>query len=318
MDMDQVILVTGGNGAIGQFVIEELATRGHTVVSLSRRPGEAMRGVTPAAADVRDLSALIVLMNTHHVGCVIHLAALLLECEADPHLGFAINSLGTTNILEAARRTGVARVVNVGTKAAFGPFTGDWGYPTYRPVAEDHPQQPIGMYGLSKTIGEEMAVYYRRRFGMEVVTVRFGTSSGPGRGARHGASVITSAIIENAVKGIPTVIAQGGDEKDDIIYTRDVARGIVLAAITPGLTQPAYHLGSGELITLHDLARAVISEIPQAQISIGPGLDYMGLGIGNYCLMSTALARKELGFEPRYSLEEWVREYVGIVRSGRT
>jgi UDP-glucose 4-epimerase len=312
------ILVTGGNGAIGQFVIDELLEEGHRVVSLSRHAGRdrIATSFTHVGGDIRDLPRLQRAIDEHRVNRVIHLAGLLLECEADPHLAFEINSLGTVNVLEAARRTGVRRTVFVSTKAALGPLSAPWGYPSYQPIAEDHPRAPVGMYGLTKKIAEDMAFAYRSRFGMNVVTIRFGTSCGPGKGARHGASAITSTMIENAVKGIPTSIPQGADEKDDIIYNRDVAHGIVLAALTEGLEEPIYHLGTGVLITLEDLASAIRSEIADAQIAIGPGCDYMGLGLGNYCLMSTELARRDLGFAPRYSLARWVKEYIAIMRGG--
>lgn len=311
------VLVTGGSGAVGRFVIEELIGRGYSVVSLSRHGAadRATHGLTRVSGDVRDLPGLVRLMEDHRVQRVIHLAGLLLECEADPHLGFEINSLGTLNVLEAARRTGSGRTVFVSSKAAFGPLSGPWGYPSYQPICEKHPRHPRGMYGLTKKIAEDMAFGYRTRFGMDIVTIRFGTSCGPGKGARHGASAITSTLIENAVKGVPTSIAQGADEKDDIIYNRDVAHGIVLAALTSGRKEAVYHLGTGTLITLADLANAVRVEIPGAQITIGRGCDYMGLGMGNYCLMSTELARRDLGFVPRYSLAAWVKEYIALMRA---
>ena len=311
------ILVTGGNGAVGHFVIEELASLGHEIVSLSRRDADGFPSpkVRHVKADVRDLPEMVSAFDAHRVHRIIHLAALLLECESDPHLGFEINSVGTLNVLEAARRACVERVVFVSSKAAFGPLTGEWGYPTYRAIAEDHPLNPVGMYGLSKRTAEDIASYYRKHYGMDIVTIRFGTSVGPGKGARHGASIVTSTIVENAARGIPTTVARGGDERDDIIYNRDVAHGVVLAALKSGRVSPVYHLGSGKLIRLEDIARAVRAVIPESQIEIGAGLDYMGLGISNYCLMSTELARDELGFAARYSVGDWVKEYIEISRA---
>jgi UDP-glucose 4-epimerase len=310
------VLVTGGSGAIGRFVVEGLAQRGIRTVALSRSgaapPGLA--GVVAVSGDTRDLDGLERIVRDNRVGCILHLAALLLGCESDPHLGFEINTRGTVNVLEAARRQGVGRTVFVSTKAAFGPLSGEWGHPQYRPIREDHPRRPTGMYGLTKSLAEDMAGAYRAR-GLPVSIIRFGTSCGPGKGAQHGAYAITSEMIENAVRGVPTVIARGGDERDDIIYNRDVAHGIVLAALAPALPEPVYHLGTDTLITLRELADAIRLEIPTADIRVGPGLDYMGLGMGNYCLMSTELARRDLGFAPRHALRDWVRDYISIMRA---
>jgi UDP-glucose 4-epimerase len=171
------------------------------------------------------------------------------------------------------------------------------------------------MYGLSKLIAEQTAAYYRRRFDQSIVVVRFGTTCGPNKGERHGSSRITSLLVENAAAGKPTRIAQGGDQRDDVIYNRDVAHGLVLACLAPGLRHSTYHLGSGSLISLQDLAAAVRRVVPDAAIEIGPGLDYMQLGIGNYCLMSTSRARRELGFRARYALDDWVADYVDVMRA---
>jgi UDP-glucose 4-epimerase len=316
-DDNDAILVTGGNGAIGRFVIDELVGRGVRTVSLSRSGARANlpEGAVSVQGDTREILSLEAVIREQGIGRIIHMAALLLGCENDLHLGFSINALGTVNVLEAARRNGVRRTVFVSTKAAFGPLTGEWGDPGYRPIVEDHPRNPTGMYGLTKSIAEDMAGAYRTR-GLDVTIIRFGTSCGPGKGAQHGLSAITSTMVENAVQGLPTVIAQGGTQKDDIIYNRDVAHGIVLAAVAEHAIEPVYHLGSGVLITLEDLAEAIREEIPGAVIRIGPGLDYMGLGMGNYCLMSTLLARRDLGFEPHYPLRAWVKDYIALLRAG--
>ena len=304
------ILVTGGTGAIGRFVVQHLRDQGHTALPLSRHaPPDGI------AADITDVDRLTEILARHRVARIIHLAATLLDSEAHPHRAFTTNTGGTAAVLEAARRVGVERLVHVSTKAALGPFTGPWGYPSYRPVQEDHPRHPCMTYGVTKAMAEHLAEHYRERYGVPVVMVRFATTIGTGKGSQHGRTATTGAMIENAVRGLPTVLPAGGDERDDILYNPDVAQGIVLVALTEGITSNLFHLGSGTLVNHHDIAAAIRAEIPGADITIGPGLDYMGLGVGNYCLMSTARAQHELGFRPRYALQDWVRDYIAVTRA---
>ncbi|GIK82666.1 MAG: GDP-mannose 4,6-dehydratase [Alphaproteobacteria bacterium] len=315
------VMVTGGNGAIGRFVVAELAARGMQSVVISRsgdwRFADLAQPIS-VAGDIRDLAALMSVIERHGVTRIIHMAAFLLGCEGNPLLGFETNACGTAVVLEAARRSPqLGRVVFASTKAAFGPLNGEWGYPVYRPVAEDHPLRPSMTYGMSKKVAEDIAGHYRDHYGVDVLTVRFGTTCGPGKGEGHGAAAITSTMIENAVDGKPTVVKQGGDERDDIIYNRDIAHGLVLAALAPEPRHAVYHLASGELITLHDLAAAIREHMPGARITIGGGLDYMDLGMGNYCLMATERAREDLGFRPRHSLSEWVADYIRIYRASK-
>lgn len=314
------VLVTGGNGAIGRFVVAELSRRGIPSMVLSRSgSGDARAGVTSVAADIRDLDAVRSVLERHAVHRVIHLAAFLLGCQDDPLHGFEVNTRGVATLLEAVRLTPGTRprVVFASSKSAFGPLRGPWGYPEYRPVTEDHPRRPELAYGVTKKMAEDVARLYSDQYGVDVVTVRFGTTCGPGKTGGHGATTITSMLIENAVDGKPTVVPQGGDERDDIIFNRDVAFGLVQAALAPRLHHSIYHLGSGRLVTLHDLAAAIREHVPGASITIGPGLDYMGLAMGNYCLMDISRTRQDLGFGEPPTLSEWVGDYVATYKAAK-
>jgi UDP-glucose 4-epimerase len=243
----------------------------------------------------------------------VHLAAAILNKEGDLPGAIAANTLATSCVFEAARRAGVARVVYASSKAVFGPLAGVYGHPQFRPVPEDHPRNPQSIYALSKCLSEDVARFYRDRYGLEVVSVRFGTSSGPGKGPQHAGAAILSQIVENPVRGLPVVLPAGGDQHDDIQYTADVAQGLVTICLAEGPLSPVLHLDSGELVTLKDIARAVRKEIPEADIQIGDGLDYMGYG-GIYCRLDGSLARREASYRPRFALESWVGDFIARAR----
>ena len=171
------ILVTGGTGKIGQYVVRELLRndRGksaHEVIVLDRVPGPESSTVKYLLGDVQDLGQVFEAV----VGCdaVIHLAAMKNPNVATTKLTFETNVVGTFNVHHAAFRFGVKRVVSTSSIAILG-----WSYserdfePDYLPVDEEHPVKPQDVYGLSKEIGEDIARSYTRK-GLETVVLRPG------------------------------------------------------------------------------------------------------------------------------------------------
>lgn len=315
------ILITGGMGVLGSMVTEELVTRGARPVLYARHPD---RTLLPAAVldeveyvrgDVLDLPNLVHAICRHRVTRIIHMAALLIgEAQENPYLGFKVNAEGTVNVFEAARMTDVARVVYTSSKSVYGAVLPPYGHPTYEPLPEDAPKNPVRVYDVTKLAGEHMGLNYVASFRLDVVILRFASTFGPGKLARHGPVSWHSRIIENAMRGRPARLPQGGDQPDDMIYHRDIAHAIVLACHAEGLPHRVFNIGRGQASTMREFADAVRRVIPGAQIEIGPGLDYYGSGIPYYSVYDISRARKALGFEPRYDLEAGVRDYVATMQ----
>jgi len=169
------ILVTGGAGKVGQWVVRELlGTDGdkvsHEVIVLDRVSGSERAGVQYLVGDVQDLGQVFEAV----IGCdaVIHLAAIRNPNVATTKLTFETNVLGTFNVHHAAFRFGVKRVVSTSSIAILGWSYGERDFePDYLPVDEDHPAKPEDVYGLSKQIGEDIAHSYMRK-GLEIVVLR--------------------------------------------------------------------------------------------------------------------------------------------------
>ena len=157
-----------------------------------------------------------------------------------------------------------------------------------------------------------MGLSYTQDYGLDFLILRFATIYGPGKMVRHGSIAIHSQMIEHAMLGQHTTIQNGGDEKDDMIYVKDVAHAIVLASFATNLTSRIFNIGSGIGYTLVDLANAIKKTIPSATFDIGPGLDYMNMS-NVYCVMDTTCAKEELKFSPRFILEDGVRDYVETI-----
>lgn len=313
------VLVTGGLGVNGAWVMRELLQQGHQAISVDNRDdvslvSDIVDDVTRQIADIRDLDQLTNLFLNERVECVAHLAAVI-AAEENPYLGFGINAHGTVTVLEAARRAGVPRVVFTSSKAVYGSIEGEYGYPTYRPIAEDHPRAPfppLPVYSASKLLSEDAGRFYRDRYGLEFAALRFATIFGPGKLARHGPIGVLSQVVENATLGKPTAVESGADERDDVVYVRDVAQAIVRACTAPRLDSWAYNVGSGRVVSLQDLAASVKRQINDVEITIGPGLDYMGLG-KTYGRLDISRAQRELGYAPRFDLDAGVADYVATM-----
>ena len=160
------VLVTGGTGRLGRFVVAELK-RHYRVVALDRDPATA----PDLTVDVLDLPSLVAAMRGQHA--VVHLAAIDAAVPAPAPVIFDTNVQGTWNVLEAAHATGIRHVVICSSVSALGiDFTNPRTPPVYLPIDEAHPLQPTQAYGLSKQLGEEIARSFARRRAMAVTCLR--------------------------------------------------------------------------------------------------------------------------------------------------
>ena len=169
------IVLTGGSGKLGHWVLRELIGQGdsacrHEVSVFDRATGPPERGVTYTVGDLLQLKQVCEAMAG--ADAVIHLGAISRPGITTDDLLFRTNVLGTFNVHEAAWRRGVRRVVSASSQAILG-----WEYasrsfpPEYLPVDESHPIQPEDAYGMSKEIMESIARSYGRR-GVETVVLR--------------------------------------------------------------------------------------------------------------------------------------------------
>jgi UDP-glucose 4-epimerase len=171
------VLVTGGAGRLGRYVVQELA--GRCQVSVLDRQEQAAAPVdlpvhiplVQFPVDVLDLDALRPAMRGQHA--VVHLAAIDSSVTEPPEVVFDANVRGTWNVLHAAAEAGVGRVVICSSSSATGlDYTNPRLPPVYLPIDEDHPLRPSQAYGLSKQLDELIAQSFGSRGGMEVVCLR--------------------------------------------------------------------------------------------------------------------------------------------------
>ncbi|OIH82795.1 NAD-dependent dehydratase [Arthrobacter sp. UCD-GKA] len=170
------VVVTGGSGRVGRYVLEELA-KSFDVRNADLAPAATGAGGRPPAVveyvpmDVMDLDAVRAALKGAHA--VVHLAAIDFDWKASPEKYIRINTLGTWNVLQAAEENGLEKVVLCSSISACGlsEMREDW-TPQYLPVDEEHELRPVQAYSLSKQIMENMGLAVSRGSGMSVICLR--------------------------------------------------------------------------------------------------------------------------------------------------
>jgi len=310
------VLVTGGLGVNGSWVTRRLLERGHVPVVFDFRADtrlvqDIVGAIEIVEGDVRRLDEVEAVLADRRIDRVIHMAALLHGLQETPHEAFSVNALGTVNVLEASVRHRIARVVFASSRAVYGGAQGPHAHPTYLPLTEQSPVRPRFVYETLKVASEGMGRNYSEIYGLDFVALRFAHIVGPGKAAWSSGHAACSRIIEESALGRPVIIDQGADQRDDIVYAADMAEGVALAVESdlPGFR--VYNISRGTATTLGELADAVRRAIPSADITIGPGLDYMHAPEPWYGPLDNSLARRELGFAPSYDLDGMVADFLG-------
>jgi nucleoside-diphosphate-sugar epimerase len=297
------ILVTGGTGFVGSFFVRKLASEGQNVViyDISARP-DLLKGVEEKVkivrGDILDLPTILRTIKDNSIDKIVHIGAMTkVDSDDNPFLSFRINGEGTLNLLEASRILNNKRFVLMSSMDVY-----DEGeVSTGEPVAEGHTLNPIGMIGVAKLAGENCGIYYSRAYGLDFVALRFTAIFGPGKTmvSRHTELTVEDAV-ENAMQGKDATIA--GPAKD-LLYIRDAANALYLAATKTKLLNHVYNIGSGKLTKPSDVAHAVNRVFPQVNIGYKDSEN-------KTMLLNTKRAQTELGFNPQYDLEKAIRDYV--------
>ena len=317
------VLITGGMGVIGAETTRKFVREGYRPVVFARHRDDSLIGdivdkIDFEQGDVLDMPRILQAIKKHQVTHVVHAAAFVgAVSAANPALSIQVNVMGLVNILEAARALDVQRVVFTSAKGVYGPVTGEYGSPTWKPISEDLPAKPKRIYDSAKFMGENVCAYYNDNMGIETVSLRFASTYGPGKTARHGPMAVMSRIVENPANGLPFKLEQGGDDKDDFIYNKDSALGIYLATVAEKVPSRVYNIGSGEGLRLDEIAVAVRKHIPGAQIEVGPGDNFLGMPYPPHGVYDISRARNELGFKPEYDVDHAVGDYVASLERMR-
>ncbi len=309
-------MVTGGTGALGHFLVRELVEHGERPVVLTASGDTSLiRDVanrcSVVRADVENLELVEDLIRRHRVSRIAHLASPLFDPGgSSPPVFFTKAIAGTANILEAASRNGVERVVYASSKAVYGKTEGRYGHPAYSAIREDQGNDPTTLYGILKLTSENLARWYKSSRNLSVASLRFATTVGPGKLKRHrGDTALLSALIENAMLGRLTRIDQGAESATDIIFNGDVAKAILMALRANELFHSEFNICTGKSTSMTDYVAAIRKFYPGCQIRIGPGPKMSDVD-AMHCVLDGSRAGRELGFHVEASAEDLVHRYI--------
>lgn len=253
------MLVTGGAGFIGRWVVKELLTRGHQVLVLDNLSNGSEENLAEFArekrldleiGEIRDETKREKVFAAKPRLCL-HLAASINVQDSlkHPQETFSNDVVGTFNVLEACRKRRV-HLVYVSTCMVYAPCTPGTA------IHEEHPVRPASPYAGAKLAGENMVFSYGLGYGLPVVVLRPFNTYGPYQKATGEGGVI-SIFLARALEGKPLQIYGDGTQTRDFLYVEDCASFIVEAALNEAATGKIINAGTGRSLSINALAEKV-------------------------------------------------------------
>jgi UDP-glucose 4-epimerase len=308
------VLVSGGAGFIGSHTVDALAARGgHEIAVIDNLSAGKREQVNPRArfyqADLRDAPAVRGVIERERPEVLVHLAAQMdvRRSVAEPAFDAQINLVGFLNLMEAARRYGLKRVVFSSTGGAI------YGEQDQFPCDEDHPRRPVSPYGVAKLATEAYLYFYKVQYGIDYLALRYGNVYGP-RQDPHGEAGVVAIFCGKILDGDAVTIYDDGLQTRDYIFVGDVVRANV-AAVQSKASGIALNVGTGIETNVNDLylTLASIADFPTAanHAAQRPGEQRRSV-------ISSARAHRELGWVPQKKLADGLDETFQFFRAKRT
>jgi len=299
--MTDKVLVTGGCGFIGANLVRMLLDKGQQVAvfdNLSKGNRAYLDGldVTIIEGDIRDADALGAALAG--IDRIVHLAAYgsVVESVEDPQTNFEMNVVGTFNVLNQAVSHNISKLVFSSTGGA---LIGD----AVPPVNEQSLPKPISPYGAGKLCAEAYCHAFSKSYGINTVCTRFANVYGPY--SQHKSGVINQ-FFKKITQDEPLIIYGDGSSTRDYIHVSDLCNGITRALLNDDVKNDVIHLASGRETSLRQLADLMIKVSGKTDHPV----EYLDKRTGevdrNFARYD--YAKKVLGFEPQYTLEDGLQE----------
>lgn len=300
-DAMDTYLVTGGCGFIGSHIVEALADEGHTVrvfdnlSSGYRRNIESIDGdVEFVEGDIRDAGAVDA--ATEGMDRVFHEAALVsvFDSVERPVDNNDINITGTLNVLEAARKHGVKRIVMASSAAVYGNNP-------ELPKRETMKPEPESPYAIGKIVGEYYFSVYHKLYGLETVALRYFNVYGPRQDPSSMYSGVISKFSDVLRSGATPTVFGDGQQTRDFVFVKDVVQANLLAMRANAGAGDVFNVGTGRQASLLDLL-SVLGELSGSAVE--PEFAEVRVADIRHSLSDIGKARERLGYAPRFALRE--------------
>lgn len=308
------ILVIGGSGFIGSFVVKELLkypvsevviydnfTRGNKDYIKDQLNDERC-SVYPFGGDIREIDILNQSMEGKDY--VICLAAMwLLHCKDFPRTAFDVNIAGTFNVLEACVKNNIKKLIWSSSASVYGDAV-------ELPMTEDHPYNNKNFYGASKIAGEAMATAFNDRYGLKIIGLRYMNVYGPHQDQTAAYTGVVPIMLNKIEANESPVINGDGSQAYDFIYVEDVARCNV-TALTSSVEFGMYNVGTEVQTTIKDLCNLILRlKDSKLQVTYNPYSENDSRSLVKNRIGSKKKALEELGFHFKYNLEEGLKKLI--------
>ncbi len=316
-----MILITGGLGFLGCNLAKLLCDAGESVLLTSNRNVEIPPLIAPfletnlkiTPLDITSLEKVSQVIEEFGVSKIVH-AAIRSEKGSTPlYQAMHVNVTGTINVLEAAHRAGIQRMLFISSEAVYQGMTDT------NPFREEEKLFITSDRFIpgTKKAAEILCLMYGKEYGMEVISARLTRLYGPlYRGVRN----LPGLMVEHAVKGKPISLENYDPaEAHDFIYVKDAARALALLLKAPALHHRIYNLGFGRLTSVGEFAKAIQKLLPETEIHLGDGpgpLISTKTAMDINTCVDISRIREETGFTPEFDPYRGVEHYIHWARHG--
>lgn len=308
------ILVIGGAGFIGSFVVSELLKEDVLEVViydnfargkkeyLTEQLKDSRCSIFPIGGDVREIDILNDAVKGKDY--VISLAAMwLLHCKDFPRTAFDVNISGTFNILEACVKNNIKKLIWSSSASVYGDAV-------EIPMTENHPFNNKNFYGATKIAGEAMATAFNDRYNLPVIGLRYMNVYGPNQDQTAAYTGVVPIMLNKIESNEAPIINGDGSQAYDFIYVEDVARCNV-AALKSDIKFGMYNVGTEVQTSIKELCDLILA-LKQSNLKV----NYKPYNIDDARSMvqnrigSRKKAEEELGFKYKYTLEEGLKKLI--------
>ncbi len=308
--MTDSCLVTGGAGFIGSHLVEALTAAGRPVRVLDDLSTGLADNFAHLPAKPEFIAGCVsdpatVAAAVAGCGTVFHLAAMASVAKSieEPLRCHEVCATGTLNVLDAARRHGVRRVVYAASSSAYGPAADPDG------LTEDTPLRPLSPYAAAKLAGEHYLEAFAASYGLETVRLRFFNIFGPRQRADSPYSGVIAIFAGLLRAGTVPTIHGDGEQRRDFVYVTDCVQAILKAASVPGVSGKVFNVGTGRSVSVVELVAALNRVLGT---TIAPAFGPARTGDVRFSLAKIDRIRAELRYEPRVGFEDGLRRTLGV------
>lgn len=294
------MLVTGGAGFIGSHLVDKLSAKNEVVVIDNLSTGKKENLNKKAKFYKADICspAISLIFEKEKPQIIFHFAARVnvRKSFSNPVDDAKINILGTLNLLENCKKYKARKFI-------FASSVGVYGEPKVLPVKEEHPLNPTSPYSVTKLAIEKYLNHYQN-LGLDFVSLRFANIYGP-RQRYDGEGGVVAIFINKILRGEKPIIFGRGKQTRDFLYVGDAVRAAILAM--QGFPGSIYNTGTNRQVSINYLL-GLISKI--LKIKVKPAFQPSLPGEILKSRLNYSKIKKEIGWQPRYSLERGLKETI--------